>query len=636
MSLVQPVKSSGAEESTRVPRAAGPMSANDCGAAAVRAVTHGADEALRAAERESLLQLLELERAESRRLREALAQAEQETNLMQTALERRIQQRTAALTRANELLYDSVLEQRRTAAALQRAEELYRGFFENAIVGIYQSSPDGQFLAVNCALARMYGYANADELLGSVHDIASDLYVEPACRDEFRRLIAETGAVKGLEYQVRRRDGSVIWVSEHARAVFDRRQRLVRYEGVVRDITPRKSAEADRTSLETQLQHAQKMEAIGTLAGGIAHDFNNILGAITAHAELVADDLPADSPARDNLAQVLGASVRARGLVQQILTFSRRTTPERTPLPLAPLVHEVVQLIQAALPANITLRHGIETPHAQVVGNAGQLHQVLMNLCTNAAHAMRGAGGQLTVSLRDALPGTERPATLPPGEAVVLEVRDTGHGMPPEILRRVFEPFFTTKPVGEGTGLGLSVAHGIVKGHGGEITVQSVERTGTTFRVFLPCTRRPAAAGEDVTESAEAGGSERVLLVEDHEALRRATEMNLRRRGFRVRSCGDSRKALTVFAENPHDFDVLITDQTMPHLSGAELIRHVHACRPDLPVLLCTGDRHSLAAAVLPAQRCELLEKPLGIEALCAAIQRAVLPRSTARMPATG
>lgn len=408
-------------------------------------------------------------------------------------LRRQVGQRTAELTKANESLYMEILDHRRTEQARRRAEDQFRSLFEHAVVGIFQSLPDGQYLAVNPALARMYGYRSAEELLSSVKDIANEIYVDPSVRGEFQRRIKEEGEIKGMEYQVRRKDGRVIWISEHARAVKDRRNRVVRYEGIIQDITAQKESLAARARLEVRLQQASKMEAIGTLAGGIAHDFNNILAAIVGYSELAADDLPPDSMGRRNINDVLMACERAKDLVKQILTFSRQTAPTRSTVRLRAIVKDVQRLLRATLPKSIELRTQVSARSDRIVADPAQINQVLMNLCTNAIHAMKAKGGVLTISLDDWNPDKAAAGDpeLPPGEYLMISVEDNGHGIDPKMLGRIFEPFFTTKAAGEGTGLGLSVIHGIVKGHAGDITVRSRLGEGTVFRVYLPMSPVP-------------------------------------------------------------------------------------------------------------------------------------------------
>jgi PAS domain S-box-containing protein len=414
---------------------------------------------------------------------------EAELNRMQRNFAVRVAARTAALRKTNEQLYNEILERKKAERALRATERKYRGFFENSVEGAYQSTAEGQYLSINPALARLYGYSTAAEMMAAVGNIARDIYVDAGMRQKFREMIERDGEVRNLEYQVRQRDGEVIWISESARVARNRRGQVVYYEGTIRNINSRKRAEAEAARLEQQLLQLQKMEAIGTLASGIAHDFNNILGGIMGYVELAQDDLPAGSSSASHLQEVMGALHRAKQVVRQILTFSRQSPPQRQRIRLGMIVEEVVHLLRATLPSTITIKQEITADQDETIADPAQIHQVLLNLGTNASHAMAAKGGSLLIRLESVNLGDPGPApvlVLASGRYLKLSVQDTGHGIRPEILRRIFEPFFTTKPVGEGTGLGLSVVHGIVKGHGGDIHVESTPAAGTTFTVYLP------------------------------------------------------------------------------------------------------------------------------------------------------
>ncbi len=391
----------------------------------------------------------------------------------------------------------------------------------------------------------------------------------------------------------------------------------------------------ERKHLETHLRQTQKMEAIGTLAGGIAHDFNNILSAILSYTELTRDTLPPDSQGWGNLQQVLAAGQRAKELVHQILTFSRRTEPERQPVQLHHLVQEVLTLLRAALPSTITLRATMEEQTGTALANATQIHQVLLNLCTNAAHAMRETGGMLEVRL-DACEVTADRTTiatpLAPGPYLRLAVQDTGHGMPPEVMEHIFEPFFTTKSAGEGTGLGLAVAHGIVAAHSGAMTVTSTLGQGTTFEVYLPRSDRCSVAAGGPGEPSPTG-SARILFVDDEESLAQLGQMALVSLGYEVVSHTSSRAALDAFRTAPAGFDLVITDYTMPHLTGEDLVREVRRIRPDIPIILCTGFNPTMTAehaATLGINA--LCPKPLSLRDLGVAIRRVLAQRTTSRV----
>jgi signal transduction histidine kinase len=355
----------------------------------------------------------------------------------------------------------------------------------------------------------------------------------------------------------------------------------------------------ERQQLAEQLRQAQKMEAIGTLAGGIAHDFNNILAAILGFAELATSHLPPSSTVWHYLQAVLTAGKRARDLVQQILAFSRKQSSERQRCHLQPLLKETLTLLRAVLPSTIVIHQHIAEEAGAVVVDPIQIHQVVMNLCTNAEHAMRDTGGLLEVGLAvvdiDASLAAQHPA-LTLGPYVRLTVRDTGHGMTPEVVQRIFDPYFTTKVPGEGTGMGLAVVHGIVLSHGGAITVASTPRQGTAFAVYLPQMAEGASPREAPPLTPLPLGKECILFVDDEAALAAMGQAMLERLGYEVVACSSSLEALETFRAAPRRFDLVITDQTMPYLTGEALVRTLRDIRPDVPIILCTGFSHSLDA----------------------------------------
>ena len=356
------------------------------------------------------------------------------------------------------------------------------------------------------------------------------------------------------------------------------------------DLTGRIQAEEEKKKLERQLRQAQKMEAVGTLAGGIAHDFNNILSAVIGFTEMVIDDAPPASPLRHNMEQVLQAGMRAKQLVQQILAFSRQSDQELRPVKLKRVITEACKLLRASLPATIGIRTRLRTD-AFTLGDPTQMHQVLMNLGTNAGHAMRERGGTLTIELAevaDAAAWRRHHPELTAEAYVRLTVSDSGSGIPAAIIDRIFDPFFTTKELTEGTGMGLAVVHGIVTSHKGLITVTSRPETGTTFTILLPQivapmqNRRPSV-GDLPT------GREHILFVDDEAALVDMSTQLLERLGYRVTARTSSREALAKFSAAPQDVDLVITDMTMPQLTGKELAAARLQIRPDLPIILCTG-----------------------------------------------
>ena len=359
----------------------------------------------------------------------------------------------------------------------------------------------------------------------------------------------------------------------------------------VQILLDRKQAEREKLELMTRLQHVQKMEAIGTLAGGVAHDFNNILSPILVQTELAKLNLPQDHAIQENLDEVLKAGHRAADLVKHILTFSRQEKQKHVIFDMKGTVNEVLKLIRATIPSSIEIIQRISAEPATIMGDPTGIHEVLMNLCSNAAQAMDEMGSVLQVELREVELDREFVKELPgvsPGSFVRLSVSDTGHGIPREVIGRIFDPYFTTKEVGKGTGMGLAVAHGVVKEHGGAITVYSEPGQGTTFHVLFP-----KAQGE-VIESGAASkgvqtGTERILFVDDEEAIVRSGTQMLELLGYEVRSTTVPVEALEMFRAEPNEFDLVITDMTMPHMTGEVLAREMMDIRPDIPIILCTG-----------------------------------------------
>ncbi|HAA03820.1 MAG TPA: hypothetical protein DCE18_10650 [Syntrophobacteraceae bacterium] len=374
------------------------------------------------------------------------------------------------------------------------------------------------------------------------------------------------------------------------------------------------------------------MEALGTLAGGIAHDFNNILGAILGYTELTLMDLAPDSIAADNLRAVIKSSHRARDLVKQILAFSRMSGQEHCPVKLSHLFKEALRLLRASIPTTITIKPMIDLDDPRgdtILADPTQIHQVLMNLCTNAVQAMRPHGGILEVGLADvefSPQDQDRPKDLPAGPYTYLWVTDSGPGMEAATLERIFDPFFTTKGVGEGTGMGLAVVHGIVQGHRGAIWVESQPGVGTTFKVWFP-RLEAAVAEEDVELEVIAMGNERILLVDDEPPLLDAGRKILQRFGYQVSPYASGIEALEAFKAAPNRFDLLFTDQTMPQMTGAELARQVLALRPGMPIILCTGFSETIDAESARQMGIrDLLTKPLVMTEVARVVRRVLDP----------
>jgi len=361
---------------------------------------------------------------------------------------------------------------------------------------------------------------------------------------------------------------------------------------IANDITDQRKSEKEKQKLEAQLRQAHKMEAIGILAGGIAHDFNNILSAIIGYADLIEMNArQEDSNIRSSLAELLKACFRAKNLVRQILTFSRQTEQRKVPLDIAPIVKEALRLLRSSLPATIEIRQDIAADLGIVLADPTQIHQILVNLCANAGHAMRRQGGILIVRLANFEIDSDIAVALPdisPGPYLELTVKDTGHGVSDLIMERIFDPYFTTKDKGEGTGLGLAVVHGIVKSHGGDITVKSETGKGTTFKVYLPAIENGIEPASE-NQTPIPGGNERILFVDDEEVLVDVGRLLLERFGYEVTTAKSSAEALEAFRAAPNKFDLVITDMTMPMTTGDKLARKLIEIRSDIPIILCTG-----------------------------------------------
>ena len=359
----------------------------------------------------------------------------------------------------------------------------------------------------------------------------------------------------------------------------------------VKDISERKEAEKQRVKMEARMRETQKMESLGTLAGGIAHDFNNILGAILGYAEMAQYECPADSRLEYYATQITKAGYRAKELVQQILLFSRQGSSEKGPIDVGRVVDEALKLIKASLPANIEILANISHDLAPIFANEIHIHQIVMNLCTNAYYAMKSFGGTLNVSLTAVAIQDHDIKTfseIQPGNYLKLSISDTGCGIPSDIINRIFDPYFTTKPIGEGTGLGLSTIHGIVKDHSGSIKVYSEVGIGTTFHIFLPTAEATAEITVEKLEQLPMG-SGCILFVDDEESLLDIGRDLLSRLGYQVETRASALDALEAFQVDPQKFDLVISDITMPKMTGDEIARQIKAIRPEIPIILCSG-----------------------------------------------
>ncbi len=529
-----------------------------------------------------------------------------------------------------------ITTRKRAETALRESEEKYR------LVALATSDIIYEFRLAD----GMYTYIspNCEEILGyTPEEMSSAPYFMRHCLldpEDFQALKRDyVAALKGphkrliYDFRLRCKDGRQKYLQESSAFIRDAGGRATFMIGSYKDITETKE-------LAACLRQAQKMEAIGTLAGGIAHDFNNILTGIIGYTELTLEDDAQEDPSRRNLEQVLALADRAKNLVQQILSFSRHADQERRPVELVAAVAEALTLLRPSLPSSIEIRSHLKTGAAIVLADRTQIHQVLMNLCTNAAHAMQRGAGVLEVKL-DRVDLDERSAKrygeLGPGRYQRLTVSDTGQGMDRGTIERIFEPFFTTKGPGEGTGMGLAVVHGIVKSHEGAITVHSEPGKGTTVQIYLPEINRRAGDQPSAETRPLPTGEEHILLVDDEQTIVEVGQQTLERLGYRVTGSLSAAEALDRFRRTPAAFDLVITDQTMPNLTGIHLAQELRKVRPEIPIILCSG--FSQEVTVESALACGIqrfLLKPLLAREMAQAVREVLDNRSGAGGAAGG
>jgi PAS domain S-box-containing protein len=530
-----------------------------------------------------------------------------------------------------------ITERKRSEAELLSKTALLDELFEGSPDAVVLMDLEARVLRISREFAALFGYA-AEEAAG--RPIVDLIVPEDELEDSragFARV--RSGERFVVERERRRKDGTRIHVSVK-RAPIVLGGKPIGYYGIYRDITERKRAEEaqraqqrEREEMQRQLQQAAKMEAIGRLAGGIAHDFNNILGAILGYGELAQRNLEGRA-VRRHVDQVMQAGARGKGLVERILAFSRSGLGERVPVHVQSVVEETLEILAASLLPQVRLEKRLDAGDTAVVGDATQLHQVAMNLCTNALQAMEH-GGVLTVVLdRESVPERRllSHGALAPGPYVRLSVSDTGSGIPPAVLERMFDPFFTTKAVGDGTGLGLSLVHGIVADFGGAIDVATQAGVGTSFTVWLPTSgETPRLLAEPAGELPQ-GNGETVMIVDDQRSLVALAEETLAALGYEPVGFDSSVAALQAFRADPQRFDLVLTDETMPDLSGVELVREVRRVRPELPIVLMSGySGAQLTARARAAGAGEVLRKPLVRRDIAEALGRALRPSHNSR-----
>jgi len=509
---------------------------------------------------------------------------------------------------------------RETVAGLRRSEEKYRSIFENSVEGIFRSTPQGRFLSINPAGVRMFGYGSQQEMIDSVVDIAQELYVDPGDRERRKELLGSRGIVEGFEVEMRRKDGTRIWVSINSRVVRDAAGQVLYYDNTAEDIT-------ERRRLEAQVRQSQKMEAIGTLAGGIAHDFNNILSVLMGYASLLQIELNEDDPLQEYVEHIMASSQKAVNLTSSLLTFSRLQPVHLCPVDLNEAIRGTQKLLERLITDDIELKASLSTEDLVVMADTTQIDQILFNLASNARDAMP-KGGTLTIETELVELDSDLVAAHglgEPGKYALLSVSDNGSGMDEHVKEHIFDPFFSTKETGKGTGLGLSTVYGIVKRHGGHINVYSEKGMGTTFRIYLPAISG-IAEQEIVSGQQVRGGTETVLVADDDADVRRLIRDVLTKYGYRVLEAVDGEDAVEKFRQ-AGKVDLLVIDSVMPGKNGREAYEAISRITPGMKVIFISGYTQDVVLEKgIEEGEFDFLSKPLGSNMLLRMV-REVLDR---------
>lgn len=508
-----------------------------------------------------------------------------------------------------------VTEQCMAQEELRNSELRFRAILDAQMSRVVLLDPQRRILWPNAKACEDAGLARHEIIGLSCHQLWGNEAVP--CTDCPVTHALETG--KPYSTQMTMADNSTWRI--YGFPVWDDMDRIVSAVEVVENIT-------ERVVLEDQLRQAQKMESLGTLAGGIAHDFNNILAGILGYTELALDKTAGSPKLTNYMKEVYSAGLRAAELTRQILTFSRRAETHLSPLAIEPIVREALKLLRSTLPTSIDFKVHVDQDLQQILADPTQIHQIVMNLCTNASHAMEPLGGVLDLSITqieinpklDTMVGE-----LKSGRYLKLSISDTGCGMSPEIVELIFDPYFTTKDLGEGTGLGLSVVHGIIKEYGGDISVDSTPGIGTTFNLFFPTAQKNITNNEHLTSESLPRGNEHILVVDDEPNILKLCTRILEQQGYLVTTANNGSQALELFKQDPHAFDLVFSDVTMPKLAGDQLARAILTIRPNMPVILCTG--HSRTVSGQSAQKIgvrALLVKPVVKKQLVTEVRRAM------------
>lgn len=490
--------------------------------------------------------------------------------------------------------YKDITKQKHLRQELNKTVEFLKTIYDNSEVGIFVVKVDGvgnfTYEGVNKSHEKLFGFKNED-IVGKSPEIVGSMYGKEAVEliyNTYNQCV-QTKMPYSTEHSLIMPDGRQEWWISTITPLFDESQTVCRLIGSSVNITDRINTENEKKTLEKRLQKAQKLESIGTMAGGIAHDFNNILYPILGFTQMSISDLPDDDPIQENLEDILQGAKRATKLVKQILLFSSQREPEQKILPVQPLIHEALKLLRSIIPTNIEIHQEVCKNEIFVFANPTEIHEIIMNLCTNAYHAMEDTGGVLKITLNE-----DQPTSAPKQKAeryCCLIISDTGCGIHTEIIEKIFDPYFSTKEHGKGTGLGLSVVHGIVQSYNGVINVQSESDKGTKFIIYLPVTslKDIESEVESKDECAFVKCDENILFVDDDEPIVKLGSRLLGRKGYKVTAVTSSVEAFELFKSNPDGFDLVITDMTMPGLLGTQLAQKMLKIRSNIPILVCTG-----------------------------------------------
>jgi PAS domain S-box-containing protein len=516
------------------------------------------------------------------------------------------------------IVYD-ITEFKNKGDELLRNEERFRDIAESMADWIWEVDNEGRYTYCSEKIESILGYT-VKEIIGKTpFDFMSPNDAEKN-GEIFGKIITEKGIIKNLENWNLSKDGRDVCLITTGVPILDKSGDLIGYRGVDSDITNSKKAEIEQKKLKERLQQSQKMESIGILAGGIAHDFNNILYPIIGFTEMSIEDLPKTHPVQENLQDILDGAKRASDLVKQILKFSRQEKQVLKPIILKPVVGEAIKLLRSTIPANIDIQGNLYDEKDYVLCDATEIHEIVMNLCTNAYHSMEENGGTIIVRLNKQNPSPD--LKLPSGEYICLSVSDNGVGIPKDIIDKIFEPYLTTKEIGKGSGLGLSVVHGIIINYKGNISVESSPGKGSEFNVFLPITTQLKTVEQQLIKDKPLGGTENILFVDDEASIIKLATRILERFGYTITGKTSCIEALELFTENPDGFDLVVTDMAMPIMTGTEFAKKILKIQPDIPIIMCTGFSEQVDSEIAKSIGIkEYIKKPILIDELTSKIR---------------